>query len=159
MNISKKYFVLSSVAFLLIAIPALAQDANNGVKFDAPFAFQVRDVTMPAGSYKVTQPDINVAVLLVQDAGGSHSALVAYTPVDDLTPQPDTLIGFKQYGDVEFMNRITVADEDIEIQLSQSKAEEKAAGTAVAAEHTVPATSIAALPADSTDTQPINGTN
>ena len=159
MKIFTKYAALLSVAFLVIAIPALAQNASNGVKFDAPFAFQVRDVTMPAGSYKVTQPDINVAVLLVQDADGSHSALVTYTPVDDVNQQLETVIGFKKYGDVEFMNRITVADEDLEMQLSQSKAEERAAKTAVAVEHTIPATSAAALPADSTDTQPINGSN
>jgi len=156
MKFSTKYTALLSVAFLLFAIPALAQNASNGVKFEAPFAFQVRDVTMPAGSYRVTQPDINVAALLVQDADASHSALVSYTPVDDLTPQPDTLIGFKKYGDVEFMNRIKIADENIEIQLSQSKAEEKAAENAVAVEHSLPATSVGTL---AVATQPTNGSN
>jgi len=73
--------------------------------------------------------------------------------------QLETVIGFKKYGDVEFMNRITVADEDIKIQLSESKAEKRAAENAVAVEHSIPATSAAALPADSTDTQPINGSN
>jgi len=156
MKFSAKYTALLSVAFLLFAIPALAQNASNGVKFEAPFAFQVRDVTMPAGNYKVTQPDINVAVLLVQDADGSHSALVTYTPVDDLNQQLETVIGFKKYGDVEFMNRVTIADEDLKMQLSQSKAEERAAKTAVAVEHTIPATSVGTL---AVATQPTNGSN
>jgi hypothetical protein len=158
MKIFTKYAALLSVAFLLFAIPALAQD-NNGVKFKAPFAFQVRDITMPAGSYRVTQPDIDVAVLLVQDAGGSHSALVAYTPVDDLNRQPKTEVGFKKYGHVEFMNRITIADEDIEIRLSQSKAEERAAENGIAVEHSLPATMAGALAPVSTNPQPINGSN
>ena len=144
MKILTKYTALLSVAFLLFALPALAQ-VNNGVKFDAPFAFQVGDLTMPAGTYTVTQPDLNVAALLVQDADASHSIFIAYTPVDDESPQPETLIGFKRYGDVEFMDRITIAEENIEIQLSQSKAEKRAAETAVAVEHTLPATGAGTL--------------
>ena len=144
MKIFTKYAALLSVAFLLFAIPALAQD-NNGVKFDAPFAFQVGDQTMPAGSYRVTQPDLNVPVLLVQDADASHSTFIAYTPVDDESPQAETLIGFKRYGDVEFMDRITIAAENVEIQLFQSKAEKRAAKNAVVVEHTVPATGAGTL--------------
>ena len=140
MRILTKYAALLSVAFLFFAIPALAL-VNNGVKFDAPFAFTVGDLTMPAGTYTVTQPDPNVAALLIQDADASHSVFIAYTPVDDESPQPETLIGFKKYGDLDFMSRITIAEENIELKLSQSKAEERAAEKAVAVEHTVPATS------------------
>src|SRR5436190_252712 len=129
MNTLRKHAVLFSAAFLLAAIPALAQD-ENGVKFEAPFAFQVLDVTMPAGSYTATQPDINVPVLLVQDADASHSAFVTYTPLDDETPQRETQIGFKKFGNLEFMDRITIADQNLEIQLSESKAEERAAKNA-----------------------------
>ena len=156
MKIFTKYAALLSVAFLLFAIPALAQ-VNNGVKFDAPFAFQVGDQTMPAGAYRVTQPDINVPVLLVQDADASHSAFIAYTPVDDESPQPETLIGFKKYGDLEFMSRITIAEENVEIKLSQSKAEERAAENAVAVEHTVPAIGAGTLALGAAE--PINSGN
>jgi hypothetical protein len=158
MNISKKYIAFLSFAFLLIAIPASAQD-QNGVKFDAPFAFQVQDVTMPAGSYTARQPDINIAVLLVQDADASHSAFVTYTPVDDETPQTETLVGFQKYGDLEFMDRITIANENLKMQLSQSKAEKKAAENAVASEHSLPATRVGMLARGSADPQPINGSN
>jgi hypothetical protein len=158
MKILKKYAVLLAGAFLLSAIPALAQD-ENGVKFDVPFAFQVQDVTMPAGSYTARQPEINIPVLLVQDADGSHSAFVTYTPVDEETPQTETLIRFTKYGDAAFMNRIIIADENLEIQLPQSKAEKRAAENAVAADLALPATSLAAVAGGPAAAQPINGTN
>jgi hypothetical protein len=158
MKTLRKHAVLFGAAFLLAAIPALAQD-TNGVKFDAPFAFQVQEVSMPAGSYRVTQPDINVPVLLVQDADGSHSAFVTYIPVDDETPQTETLIKFTKYGDAAFMNRIIIADQGLEIQLPQSKAEKRAAENAVAAEHSLPATNVGTFAGDSADPQAILGSN
>jgi len=158
MNTLRKHAVLFSAAFLLAAIPALAQD-ENGVKFEAPFAFQVQEVSMPAGRYTATQPDINVPVLLVQDADGSHAAFVTYTPLDEETPQATTQIGFKKFGNLEFMDRITIAEENLEIQLSQSKAEERAAENTIASEDSLPATSVGTIAGDSADPQAINGSN
>lgn len=152
MNISKKHIVLLSVAFLLIAIPAVAQ-IENGVTFNAPFAFQAGDTKMPAGSYKVTEPDANVGVLLIEDADGSHTALVGYRPVDKDTAPSETEVGFKKYGDVDFLSRISIAGENTELRVSQSKAEENAAKAVAAEEHSVAATSGGMQPAASTEMQ------
>ena len=126
-----KYAVLLGAAFLLFAIPALAQ-MENGVRFDAPFAFYVGDAKMPAGSYTVTQPDINIPVLLVQDADGSHSAFIAFRPVNQDTAPSETKVGFKKYGDFDFLSHIMVQGENAHIIIEQSQSEEAAASAAVA---------------------------
>jgi hypothetical protein len=158
MNISKKHIVLLSAAFLFLAIPALAQ-IEDGVSFKAPFAFRVGDATMPAGSYRVSQPDDNVAVLMIQAADGSRSTIVAYRPVDKDTAPSETLIQFKKYGNVDFLNRVSIAGDSTELQLSQSEAEKAAAQTAAAEEHALPATSGGTQPAALTVSQPTNGSN
>ena len=152
MNISKKHIVLLSVAFLLIAIPAVAQ-IENGVTFDAPFAFYAGDAKMPAGSYRVTQPDANSGVLLLEDANGSHSKIVEFRPVDKDTAPSTTEVGFKKYGDVDFLSRISIAGENTELRVSQSKTEENAAKATAAEEHSVAATSGGTQPAASTEMQ------
>jgi len=141
MNICKKHIVLLSVAFLLIAIPAVAQ-VGNGVNFNAPFAFYAGNAKMPAGSYKVTQPDVNDSVLLIEDVDGSHSAFVEYLAVNkNRSTQPiSPEVGFKKYGTVDFLSRITFPGDTTVLRISQAKAEERAAKTAAAEEHSVAAT-------------------
>ena len=158
MNTFQKYAVVLGATFILFAIPALAQ-MENGVRFDAPFAFYVGDAKMPAGSYTVTQPDGNLAVLLVQDADGSHSAFIAFRPVNQDSAPSETMVGFKRYGDFDFLSHIMVRGENSHIIIQQSQSEEAAASAAVAEEHSLPATGDVTVHAASNDSQPINGSN
>src|SRR5207244_13275108 len=77
MNTLKKLIVGMGLVSILCAIPAMAQIANS-VTFDAPSAFYAGNAKMPAGSYRVTQPDADTNLLLIEDAKGSHSVFVDY---------------------------------------------------------------------------------
>jgi len=156
MNIYKKHIALLGAALLLIAMPAVAQ-IEGAVTFDAPFAFYAGDAKMPAGTYRVTQPDATVPVLLVQDA--ANSAFVRYTPVDKDGAASQANVSFTKYGNLEFLSRISQAGQNSELVISQSEAEENAASATAAQEHSLPATSSGTQPATSTDSQPENESN
>jgi hypothetical protein len=156
MNISKRHIAPLGVAFLLIAIPAVAQ-SEGVVTFNAPFAFYAGDTQLPAGSYRVTQPDSNIAVLQIEAPDGSHSAFVTYRPVDQDTASSETMVSFKRYGNVDFLSHIFVRGQYLHIQIPQSQAEESAAIVAAAEEHSLPATSGEVQPTALTESQPSNG--
>lgn len=125
---------------VLCVIPSMAQIANT-VKFDAPSAFYAGNAKMPAGSYRVTQPDADANLLLIEDADGSHSAFVEYEVVSSDTPHAQTDVTFNKYGKVEFLNTICVEGQDSEMQISPSKFEKTAAKAAAAEKHTLSAQS------------------
>src|SRR5258705_1862660 len=101
MNTVKKQIVLMGLLSVLCAIPTMAQIANK-VTFEAPSAFYAGNAKMPAGSYTVTQQDAVDGLLLIEDAGGSHSAFVEYASAPRDTPRPQTDVTFHKYGTVEF---------------------------------------------------------
>jgi hypothetical protein len=103
MNIVKKLIVPMGLLSVLFAIPSTAQIAN-AVTFDAPAPFYAGNAKMPAGSYRVTQPDIDANLLLVEDTNGSHSVFVEYEVVSSDTPHADSDVTFNQYGKVEFLS-------------------------------------------------------
>ena len=151
MNIYKKHIALLGAALLLIAMPAVAQ-IEGAVTFDAPFTFYAGDAKMPAGTYRVTQPDATVPVLLIEDA--ANSAFVRYVPVDKAGAASQAKVSFTNYGNLEFLSRISLAGQNSELVISQSEAEESAASATAAKEHSLPATSSGTQPATSTDSQP-----
>ena len=52
---------------------------------------------MPAGSYTVTQPDVDANLLLIEDDNGSHSAHVEYEIVTSNTFQAQSDVTFNKY--------------------------------------------------------------
>src|SRR5207245_11432372 len=58
MNTSKKFIAFIGLLSVRWSIPTMAQISNK-VTFDAPFAFYAGNAKMPAGSYTITQPDID----------------------------------------------------------------------------------------------------
>lgn len=154
----RKYAAALAMALILFAIPALAK-SDDVVKFDAPFAFRVGDASMPAGSYTVTQPDENLSVLLIEDANGAHATFVDYRPEDKDTSPSETLVRFKKYGNMAFLNSISVTGDNTQLILSQSKAEKDAAITATAEVHAIPGTTGSALRSAWIGAQPANESN
>src|SRR5258705_12750025 len=99
MNTVKKQIVLMGLLSVLCAIPTMAQIPNK-VTFDAPSAFYAGNAKMPAGSYAATQPNVDDNLLLIEDAGGSHSAFVEFVVAPSETPQAQTDVTFNQDGNV-----------------------------------------------------------
>jgi len=137
-NTLKKRIVLMGLISVLCAIPSIAQIANS-VKFDAPNAFYAGNAKMPAGSYTVTQPDLNDNLLLIEDANGSHSAFVEYVVASSDTPHAQTDVTFNKYGKVDFLSAIWIAGRNSEMQILPSKVEQTAAKAAAAEKHSLSA--------------------
>ena len=132
MNTFHKLAVLMSAAFLLTAISATAQ-INEVVKFDAPFAFYAGNAKMPAGSYSLTRSDDAGEVLKLESEDLSQAVFVRYMTVEEVDPSSSTEVSFKQYGNTDFLNSISLQGENSEIQIMPSNAEQNAAQTAAAA--------------------------
>jgi hypothetical protein len=126
-----------SMLSLLSAIPAMAQ-IDNGVTFQASFAFYVGNAKLPPGSYTVRQPDDTAELLLIESADGSHSVFVGYVPDESGTPPAKTEITFNKYGNTEFLSRISVQGQN-SMQILVSKVEQNAAKAAAAVKHSVSA--------------------
>ena len=94
---------------------------------------------MPAGSYTVTQPDVNESLLLIENASGSHSVFVEYVVAPSNTPQTQTDVTFNKYGNVEFLGAIWIQGRNSEMQILPSKAEQNATKSADAEKHSLSA--------------------
>jgi hypothetical protein len=139
MNTSKKLLVLMALLSAIYAIPLSAQISNK-VTFDAPSAFYAGNAKMPAGSYSVTQPNVDDNLLLVEDASGSHSAYVEFVVAPSDTPHAQTDVTFNKYDKVEFLSAIWIQGRNSEMQILPSKAEQNAAKAADAEKHSLSAT-------------------
>jgi hypothetical protein len=140
MNTLKKLIVLIGSLSVLWAIPTMAQITNR-VTFDAPAAFYAGNAKMPAGSYTVSQPDIDSNLLLIEDINGSHSAFVEYVIAHSETPHAQSDVTFNKYGNVEFLSAIWVDGRKSEMQILPSKVEQHAAKAAAAEKHSLSAKS------------------
>ena len=138
MNNVKKLVVLMGLLSALGAIPTMAQIPNK-VTFDAPSAFYAGNAKMPAGSYSVSQPDMNDNLLLIEDAGASHSAFVECVVAPTDTPRPQSGVTFNKYGNVDFLSAIWIQGRNSEMQILPSKAEKNAAKSADAEKHSLSA--------------------
>jgi len=139
MHTSKKMLVVMALLSVMYAIPTMAQVPNK-VTFDAPSAFYAGNAKMPAGSYTATQPNVDDNLLLIEDAGGSHSAFVEFVVAPSETPQAQTDVTFNKYGNVEFLGAIRIQGRSSEMQIQPSKAEQNAAKAADAEKHSLSAT-------------------
>jgi hypothetical protein len=140
MNTLKKLIVPLGLLSVLCAIPSMAQ-ITNSVKFDAPSAFYAGNAKMPAGSYTVTQPNMDDNLLLIEDASGAHSAFVEYVIAHSEIPHAQSDVTFNKYGNVDFLSAIWVDGRKSEMQILPSKAEQNAAKAAAAEKHSLSAKS------------------
>ena len=90
-----KVALATAVLVLGSALPVMAQ-IDNGMDFTVSFPFYAGNAKMPAGSYRITQTDVDVNELLIQSADGKYSAFVDFFPTR--SPQPHT------QSDVTFKN-------------------------------------------------------
>jgi hypothetical protein len=128
--------VATAALALASALPALAQ-IDNSMGFKTSFPFYAGDAKMPAGSYRVTQTDIDANDLQIQSADGKYSAIVEFIPMHAEQPHADSDVTFHKYGDVEYLNRIWVVGQRYGMKVEPTKAELKVASTTAVAEHTV----------------------
>jgi hypothetical protein len=111
-------------SLVLCAIPSMAQIANS-VTFAAPSAFYAGNAKMPAGSYRVTQPEPDDNLLSIEDASGSHWAFVECVIAHSETPHAQSDVASNKYGNVESLSAIWVDARKSEMQILPAKVEQK----------------------------------
>jgi hypothetical protein len=138
MSTLRSLIVRMALLSLLHAIPCLAQ-IGNSVTFDAPSTFYAGNAKMPAGSYRLTQPDTDSQLLLLESTDGSHSVFVEYEVVSSDTPHVHSDVTFNKYGKVDFLNAIWIQGRNSEMEVLPSKFEQNTAKAATAQKHSLSA--------------------
>ena len=135
MNNFGKLVVKMGLLSLLSVMPLAAQ-IDNGVVFTAPFPFYAGNVELPAGSYKLTQLNINAKALLLQNSTGTDGVFLYFIPTSSVDPSRESDVRFDKIGDTGYLRAVSVAGKTAGIEFGRSKAEKKAAATATMAENT-----------------------
>jgi hypothetical protein len=125
---------------LLCVMPLTAQIVN-GVDFTTSFPFYAGNAKLPAGSYKITQSDIDTdaSILQIQSSDGARSALVDIIPTQSAQPHPHSDVTFHKYGDAVYLDRVWVEGQEYGMKVDPTKAEKKAAANASVVDHSVSA--------------------
>jgi hypothetical protein len=132
---SPKLIFSTAVLSILVALSTHAQ-ISNVLIFKTSFPFYAGNAKMPAGEYRVSQPDTNT-VLLIESESGSHSAFVDFSPTTSEQPHPQSDVTFNKYGGVYFLNLLWVQEQNYGMQVLPTKHEESVARTATVQKHTV----------------------
>src|SRR6267378_545986 len=74
----------------LLSVMPLAAQIADGVDFTTSFPFYAGNAKMPAGSYKITQSDMDANILQIRSNDGVHSALVEFIPTRSAQPHPQS---------------------------------------------------------------------
>lgn len=123
--------ILSLVA-TLCALPtgplhAQALGGDYAVKFTTSFPFYVSGRMMPAGSYVMTQPNLNSDLVRIRDTDSSHSAFILYTPILSTEPFSHGGVSFRQYGDTYYLSDVMLAGAKAGLTVPESSAEKRSA--------------------------------
>jgi hypothetical protein len=121
-----------SVVATLCTLPtgflhAQAFGAAHAAKFTTSFPFYVSGKKMPAGSYVMTQPDIQTDIVLIRDTDSSHSAFILYAPTVSTEPISHGEVTFRQYGDTDYLSDVTLTGEKTGLTVPESPAEKRTA--------------------------------
>jgi hypothetical protein len=137
-----KVVLSMAITCLVSAIPASAQIAD-GLDFTTSFPFYVGNAQMPAGSYKVTQSDMDETILAIRSEDGSHSALIDFIPTHSDTHHATSDVTFHKYGNTEYLNRLWVGGQKYGMKVEPTKRESKLAASSSTVEHSLAANSVA----------------
>ena len=116
----------------LLSVMPLAAQVDNGVSFTAPFPFYAGNVELPAGSYILTQLNINTQVLLLRNSAATHGVFVSFTPTTAVNPSKESDVTFDKYGDTGYLRALSVAGDADGLEFDRSKAETRAAAARMA---------------------------
>ena len=131
--------MLTGLLMLFSAMPAAAQMSGNGMMFETTFPFYAGNAKMPAGSYKITQPNSDDPLLLIESTNGGHSSFLDCVASSGVAAHPQSDVTFNKYGDTDYLNLLWIAGNSAGMQVLPSKSEELAAKKATATKHSVPA--------------------
>jgi hypothetical protein len=124
-----KIVITMGMLSLLSVIPLAAQVANSlvySVDFTAPFPFCAGNVKLPAGSYRITEPNENADIVLIRNIAGTKGEFINFIPTRSLDPQKENDVTFQKYGDTGYLQTLSLDGETDGIEFARTKAEAKA---------------------------------
>ena len=125
------------IGFLsLLSVMPLAAQIDTSVDFTTSFPFYAGKAKLPAGNYRVSQPDMGAEILRIQNIDEPRSAFVDFIPTQSLQPSRTSAVSFEKYGDTDYLDQVWIAGETYGIKADPTKVEAAAAAGAKAAEHT-----------------------
>jgi hypothetical protein len=129
MHKSGKIVVTMGMLSLLSIMPLAAQVAHslvNSVVFTAPFPFYAGNVKLPAGSYRITEPNENADIVLIRNIAGTKGEFINFIPTSSVYPQKKNDVTFQKYGDTGYLQSLSLEGEMTGIEFPRTKAEAKA---------------------------------
>ena len=129
MHKSGKIVVTMGMLSPLSVMPLAAQVANSlvsSVVFTAPFPFYAGNVKLPAGSYRITEPNENEHLLLIRNIAGTDGEFIYYINTTSVDPQTKSAVTFQKYGDTGYLQALSLEGETDGIEFPPTKAEAKA---------------------------------
>lgn len=127
------------IVALISAISVRAQIVN-GLTFKATAPFYAGNTKFPAGSYSITQSNVDNDTLLVQSADNKYEAYFVALPTQTEQPHSKTEVTFHKYGGVDYLNQVWIQGQTSGLQIEPTKAEQKAAAGGTSGDHSVAAT-------------------
>jgi hypothetical protein len=127
------------IGFLsLLSVLPLAAQIDTSVDFTTSFPFYAGDTKLPAGNYRVSQPDMDVEVLRIQNIDKPQSVFVDFTPTQSVQPYLRSAVSFEKYGDTDYLDQVWLAGETYGIKADPTKVEAvaEAAAAVNAEQHT-----------------------
>jgi hypothetical protein len=129
--------VLKMGLLSLLSVMPLAAQIDNSLTFTTSFPFYAGNARMPAGSYRISQSDVDSSLLQIQSNDGAYSAFIEFVPTHAEQPHAQTDVTFHKYGDTDYLNRIWVNGQRYGMKVDATKAETKAAASANVVEHSI----------------------
>ena len=136
-----QFMKMLMVLFLLAGVtnvPVRAQALIEGrIEADVPFAFIVKDTSLPAGKYMLTRLDqTNPQVLEIRSANGGKAVVMFEAENAQIAQIPrNPELVFNKVGEQYFLSQIWADDTDIGYQLPMTKAEERLEASGMKSEH------------------------
>ena len=129
MHKSGKIVVTMGMLSLLSVMPLAAQVAHSlvySVVFTAPFPFYAGNVKLPAGSYRITEPNQNTNAVLIRNSAGTKGEFINFIPTSSVDPQKENDVTFQKYGDTGYLQALSIEGETEGLEFPRTKAEAKA---------------------------------
>jgi hypothetical protein len=124
-----KIIITMGMLSLLSVMPLAAQVAHSAVSsvvFTAPFPFYAGTVKLPAGSYRITEPNENTNVVLIRNSAGTKGEFINFIPTSSLDPQKENDLTFQKYGDTGYLETLSIEGDTDGLEFPRTKAEAKA---------------------------------
>ena len=122
----RKIQLVLPVAFVLLSLSVPAAAQFKDLKINLPFAFQVGQDKLPAGTYTFGQETRNDRM---QISGGKQRLMIntSVLPPEELSVKPHTTLIFHRAGDKYFLHQLWTRS--IGYQMPLSDAEKEAAAS------------------------------